>query len=105
MNSTTPAIQPELDDALLRRAWCLLRPPSWPQSYEACMADALRSRMVHMFAQHLRRSDAKAKAREAWPVTALTTPALARERRSPAPATSPVVFDRKRAAAGDRDDD
>ncbi|WP_382155354.1 hypothetical protein [Hydrogenophaga sp. ANAO-22] len=105
MNSTTSAIQLELDDALLRRAWCLLRPPSWPQSYEACMADALRSRMVHMYARQLLRSDAKAKGREAWPATALTTPALARERRSPGSATSPVVIDRKRAAAGDRDDD
>jgi hypothetical protein len=105
MNSPAPAALPEVDDELLRRAWRLLRPPCWPETYEASMRDPLRAQMVQMYARQLLRSDAKANARAAWPATALTTPALARERRWPAPVSVSHGVDRKRAAAGDRDDD
>lgn len=100
-----PAAQPELDEALLQRAWRMLRPPCWPATFVETMADPLRSQMVHMFARQLVRSDAKAAAHAAWPVVAARPPAIAHERRRPLPALAAGTVDRKRAAAGDRDDD
>lgn len=105
--STSPAAptaQPELDEALLQRAWRMLRPPNWPESYAECMADALRARMVHMYAQQLVRTDAAAARRATWPQPAPVTVMPIERRRTPH--SLPVgTVDRKRAAAGDRDDD
>lgn len=106
MSNAAPASPADqLDDALLQRAWRLQRPPSWPATYAESMADPLRARLVQMFARQLMHSDAKAAARERWPATALTTPAVALERRRASPPQRAPEVDRKRAAAGDRDDD
>jgi hypothetical protein len=103
-SSPAQAAQPELDEALLQRAWRMLRPPNWPQTYAECMADALRARLVQMYARQLVRSDAAAARGNAWPQPAPAA-ALANERRRPMHALPTGTVDRKRAAAGDRDDD
>lgn len=101
-SSTTPPAAAELPAELLQRAWRLLRPLCWPESYDETMKDELRARQVHMFAAQLQRSDARVAAEEKFPTVVRT----AQERRhSPLPALAVGVVDRKRAAAGDRDDD
>lgn len=101
-----PPDQPELDEAQLQRAWRLLRPPCWPATFAECMADPLRARMVQMFARQLVRSDANNAAQAAWATAdPHQPPAPHRERRHTTSALAVGVVDRKRAAAGDRDDD
>ncbi|MDZ4282789.1 MAG: hypothetical protein U1C04_18745 [Hydrogenophaga sp.] len=104
-SSPAPAAQPELDEALLQRAWRMLRPPCWPPSFVETMADPLRSQMVHMFARQLLRSAAAPATRDAWPAPAMPAAPRQTERRRPLPQMATGAVDRKRAAAGDRDDD
>jgi hypothetical protein len=93
-------------DDQLRSVWAQLRPtqPGWPASFEATMADPVRCRLVHI---------AAARAAHGFPVALERAP-----RRRPAvidpgvnrPALPdfpyrPASIDRKRAAAGERDDD
>ena len=104
-SSPAPAAQPELDEALLQRAWRLMRPPSWPETFVESMAEPLRARMVNMFARQLLRSDAAAVTRDAWPAPAAPAPPRHIERRRPLLQMATGTVDRKRAAAGDRDDD
>ena len=102
--SPTTAAQPELDEALLMRAWRLLRPPCWPATYQECMQDPLRAQLVQMYARQLLRSDATLAAKSRR--VEAPAPAITHERRRPAPhGLAPGTVDRKRAAAGDRDDD
>lgn len=93
-------------DEQLRCVWARLQPTQqgWPASYEDTMADPVRCRLVHI---------AAARAAQGFPVPVertgnrrpavidpgLTRPALPEFRYRPAP------IDRKRAAAGERDDD
>lgn len=87
----------ETDDDM-RRAWRILRRPCWPQSYEDTMLDPIRAQLVRMYAHHLAL---------AFTLPDCHKPYRAPERRTQQPALfrpSPTVVDRKRAAAGDRDD-
>lgn len=92
---TTP-----LSDAQLRETYELMRQRhrQWPNSFEAVMADPQRSRLVRINAMVRSRALAKraCTTQRAVP-TVRPLPALR-------PGTTPV-FDRKRAAAGDREDD
>jgi hypothetical protein len=92
------AIEPTTEE--LQRAWahCCRANRNWPATFEEAMADPVRSRLVRLTAKH--------------PPRAIRTPAAA-------PPAAPLreqtawrghshriaPFDRKRAAAGDRDDD
>jgi hypothetical protein len=79
--------RPEPTEQELRLAWRHCWRNTWPASFEEAMADALLSRMVR--------------------ITALHPPCPRRPAAVPrsTPIRRPAVFDRKRAAAGDRDDD
>jgi hypothetical protein len=85
----TPATRQELTQEDLRRAWQHCRRDTWPGTYEEAMADPLLSRLVRITAMH---------------------PPRAQVQHQPAPsryarlAPAKPFFDRKRAAAGDRDD-
>lgn len=85
--------RPEPTTEELRMAWqhCkrTARSP-WPETFEEAMAHATLSRLVRLTAMH--------------PQPAQRTAAAAPAPRF-APLRRPAVFDRKRAAAGDRDDD
>lgn len=94
--------RPEPTVEELRRAWHHCRRATWPATFEEAMADALLSRLLRLNALHPPRSQRK-------PVE---TP---RQQRGVEPAAHrraqhclpgmPPGLDRKRAAAGERDDD
>lgn len=89
-------------DEELRAAWqnCR-RSTGWPATFEEAMADRVCSRQVRIEAdRRTRRIAARAPAAAAL----ATTPPVARTSSLPTPRT-PAVFDRKRAASGERDDD
>lgn len=100
--------RPEPTDEELRTAWMHCRKASWPATFEEAMQDPVRSRLVRLTALHPPR-----KFRRAMPTPQSTPRArlfdpvpAARDRQSlPLPGIAPAVIDRKRAAAGDRDDD
>jgi hypothetical protein len=96
MHASTPATPS--DEAMLA-AWQQLRQRDWPTLAELKRAAALY-RLVH--------GQAMRKAQPAQAATAVQTPAPAQTR--PAPSSvrvphHPPIFDHKRAAAGERDDD
>ncbi len=106
-NSAAHAPHDELEPATVQRAWVLLRQPSWPPTWEATQDDARLSRLVLTYARQLQRSEARRAAANDW--TPLLAPTAAPKRSHEvryhcAPVAAGVV-DRKRAAAGDRDDD
>ncbi len=84
----------------LRAAWedMRLRPAfaRWPQTFDQVMADPLRCRLVRL--------EATARARAAQRPPRPTSQACRPARPFLAPA-QPALFDRKRAAAGERADD
>ena len=83
-------------DDQLRAAWAACRLRTWPQTFEATMADPTRARLVRLHAGHQARCAAK-------PTQGAPTAA---PNRSPAPfipSYPPGYVDHKRAAAGDRD--
>ena len=93
---------------LLHAAWQARRRAHWPATYEACMADALLGRLVHAQAVGL----AQAAQRRADRAQPTACPALPVDRPRPPPAAPPpapptraALFDPKRLAAGDHDDD
>jgi hypothetical protein len=98
-----PHPEPTQDE--LRTAWARCRRHDWPATFEEAMQDALLSRLVRINAMHPARGQRRP--------TAPTTPArdVTRERtpqRQKAlelPGLPPGHFDRKRAAAGERQDD
>lgn len=86
-------VEPTEDE--LRAAWLRCRRPSWPASYDAAMADPVYSRLVRLNATH---PPAAPRAGTVASAPSMHRPAFAfRTRAQP--------FDRKRAAAGERDDD
>lgn len=108
-----------LTDDELRRAWRLAWRPSWPTTYEACMADPVCRRLVEMRARHPQPGDHGVQvlppvARPEPPSTPLTPWPQSRapwpQSRTPWPQSRTHSFrgshglDRKRAAAGDFDD-
>lgn len=84
----------------LREAWEAMRRRGnlrhWPQDFAQVMADPVRSRLVQLEATGRARA-----ARHTAPARALPTWHHTAGRQ---PAVQPALFDRKRAAAGDRDD-
>lgn len=82
-----PRYQPTADQ--LHQAFARLRRPGWPDTLAEAEEDPVRAALV--------RSDAVRHALGMPPRRNLVRPALLR--------ISPAHFDRKRAAAGDRDDE
>jgi hypothetical protein len=82
-------------DAQMRTTWQRLRNETWPQTFEECMQDPVLSRLIYMNAKHQPQPPLRV-VRHPWPF-------MAKPYVPQAPAR-PVVFDMKRAAAGDRDD-
>jgi hypothetical protein len=79
----------------LRSAWqqCVARRRSvWPATFDEAMADPLLSRLVRITALHPPRASTKQRLRAG----SVPAPRV--------PLTSRTTVDRKRAAAGDRDD-
>lgn len=107
-----PSAQEPTEDQL-QAAWQRLRRPEWGSaSFEADKAAALRWARVRLAALHPRATTTQEQAHDqapAHPRTADPRPAAAAAnppaRRTPAQPTQLPIFDRKRAAAGDRDDD
>lgn len=98
----TTVIKPEPTEDELRAAWAYCRRSSltrWPATYEEAMADATLSRLVRLNAMHPPRRAAAA------PIPAPRPQQRARSATGWLPGAAPVGIDRKRAAAGDRDDD
>ncbi|MGQ3001270.1 MAG: hypothetical protein ACT6UH_00550 [Hydrogenophaga sp.] len=104
--STRPAVMPEVTDAHRRAAFEAMHWEGW--TYEAAMADDTHRRVVEARAHQIR-------TREACGRALMPTPSLpvARPAAPLPPVQAPALFrpplagaiDRKRAAAGDRDDD
>lgn len=87
-----------ITQADLQAAYTLRRRPSWPATFEAAMADPL--------VRHLVRAEALGRA-QALQTHACHPPQspVQRLRQLITPAAPRPAIDRKRAAAGDRDDD
>ena len=83
----------------LRTAWADRKKPGWPPAFEQVMQDPWLARLVGMQADLNKRRQASARA-----MAATATQHVARTSFQPTPRTPPV-FDRKRAASGEREDD
>lgn len=92
--------RPEPTQEELRSAWLRCRKPSWPRTFEDAMKDALLSRLVRITALHPARMQRKAPHQ----VQPTLVPRAPERSTQPMPGPAPG-FDRKRAAAGDREDD
>lgn len=84
----------------LRAVWLAMPRKDWPATFEAAMADPLLSRLVRLTAKHPPRA-----VRAGFTTSAPAMPLPRTWSRVPTHAATPSAFDRKRAAAGDRDDD
>lgn len=80
-----------MPDTLLRQAWAQRRRASWPATYEATMDDPVLAVVVRIEAGLLSRR-----------INPLPRYGTRRATRTPLPRP---IFDRKRAAAGEREDD
>lgn len=100
------ACRAEPTEAQLRAAWAICRRADWPDTYEETMEDALLSRLVRLTAKHPPVQARIDYSRRAWPL--LDPEEVRRSNAVPykprGKATAPTL-DRKRAAAGERDDD
>lgn len=83
----------------LEAAWRALRHPAWPGTLAETMKDPARAHLIRGYARTLARSAAKKRKPAPAPAPRCAAPAAAF--RTPAAGW----IDRKRAAAGDRDDD
>lgn len=93
-------------------AWRQRRRPDWPTTFEATMQDPLYARLVRTHALHgiptrqrpvIERPEPPQVAGAAPMPPA--RPATTAARAAPAPSRQAALFDRKRLAAGERDDD
>lgn len=92
----------QVTDAELRQAFALCRGRSWPKTFEEAMADDVRARLITACAHGLHN---KAARRAAAPVCTTPLPQQPLVQHWPPRRVDPQHFvDRKRAAAGDRDD-
>lgn len=89
---------PAVTQEQLLQAWRQCRGQTWPTSFEDAMGDPVLSRLVQITALHPHQPQQPQLrvVRHPWPF-------MAKPYVPKAPAR-PVVFDCKRAAAGDRDD-
>jgi hypothetical protein len=97
---------PEVTDAHRRAAFEAMHWAGW--TFEAAMADDLRRRQVEARAHQIRTNAFKRRTYVPTPSLPVTRPACpARPPQAPSLFRPPLagVVDRKRAAAGDRDDD
>lgn len=81
----------DMPDTLLRQAWAQRRKATWPPTYEATMDDPVLAVVVRIEAGLLSRR-----------INPLPRYGTQRITRTPQPRP---IFDRKRAAAGEREDD
>lgn len=88
----------EPTEAEMRAAWTRIRLPGWPATFEETMEDSVRATLIRMNALHPP-GTRPAPVHKPAPTPA---PALWQDRDLPPP---PLFVDRKRAAAGERDDD
>lgn len=93
----------DLTEAQLRAAWEAMRHrgglSTWPASFAEVMADHCRGQLVRLEAQAAARASVR---RAPLPCQPFSRPA---ERVAPSTKSQqPYLLDRKRAAAGDRDD-
>lgn len=93
MARTTPT------DEDLRTTWAELRrsQPAWPTTFEATMADPVRSRLVRIAAIRAAQGHRVC----ALPIEPTRRPPVV----NPGISVRPLDLDRKRAAAGERDED
>jgi hypothetical protein len=77
----------------LRDAWQRCRIAAWPSTFEETMVDPARAALVRINASRARRDSMKPRRQLSAPACRPLLPGI------------PSRFDRKRAAAGDRDDD
>jgi hypothetical protein len=103
-------IQPT--DVQRRAAFELVRGAEWPLDYEQAIADPVRERLVQLYAVRLALGEqvtpALAPVVHRTPVLPPEAPPLLDPdipRRAWRPRRTPPLFDRKRAAAGEREDD
>jgi len=90
----------DMPDELLRKAWQQRRRRNWPDTYEATMARPLLAALVRLQAGLLQRRAERVGSGPEQPAKVRRAPAFAPRRRPP-----PELFDRKRAAAGEREED
>lgn len=81
----------------LRAAWVVRRRADWPTTFDAAMADPLLQRLVRCMAMGM--------AQAATRRSATARPAPTRRPAPPQPQPQHQPLDRKRLAAGERDDD
>lgn len=95
---------PQFTDEQLHDAWERRRREDWPDDFDAVMADPILSRLVRTAAAHGTRTVRRLEVvRPAEPLPPVAKPVpVASSLRVP---KQEAFFDRKRAAAGDRDDD
>lgn len=97
--SALPAWSQKLTDEELRAAWARLRKQEWwPATFELAMDDPFFARLVASEAKHPTKPQLQVVRQVPHPWPFMSTAFL------PKPPVRPVVFDIKRAAAGDRDD-
>lgn len=86
----------------LMRAWQERRRPDWPATFEAVMAHAIYGRVVRIHAAHGQRP---APVTRRPPVLAPEPPPIGRPWRPPPKHVQDQMYDPRRAASGERDDD
>jgi hypothetical protein len=104
VNRPARAVPAEPSDNELRAVWLAMRRSTWPATFDEAMADALLSRLVRLAAKH-----PPPAVRKGFTTSAPAAPLQGTTARphclAPYLRRDPLAFDRKRAAAGDRDDD
>lgn len=83
----------------LHATWLTCRRSTWPETFEEAMADPLLSRLVRLTWAHPPRTQAQ------QPAVRRTVGIANSIHRPQIFPRGPAVLDRKRAAAGERDDD
>jgi hypothetical protein len=84
----------------LQEAWRSRRQADWPATFDEAMVHPLYRRLIRMHATH-----AAVLERISKRTTVITPGMPAPWDRRHAPASAPPIFDRKRAASGERDED
>ncbi len=99
--ATTTRQPVQVTDAELRQAFTLCRARSWPDTFEEAMADETRKRLITACAHGLHNKAA----RQAQAAQGTPLPQQPLVQHWPPRRATPAMFDLKRAAAGDRDED
>lgn len=100
------AITTDLSDEQLLEAWRQRRRPNWPALFEDAMRDPVYARLVRMHALHAPPTRQRPAIERPDPPQACADAPMppARAARTAAP-QQPALFDRKRLAAGEREDE